>query len=169
METRINMSFIYSGIEELREIEEIYNNCFNIEDWGKIEFPSLKYTFCLCNLKDAFMGRLVKLKTDIKNMLEKLNNYKDTEIKAKLEKENLEEIIQNLILIEKEIDEQYHYFRHYLITLAKRYDTFKTEIAKHIYINVSEDIIYSQIKTIIKYEKSFIIVRDNLNRLIKLL
>ena len=39
METRINMNFMYSGIEELREIEEIYNNCFNIEDWEKQNFP----------------------------------------------------------------------------------------------------------------------------------
>ena len=129
----------------------------------------MKYTFCLCNLKDAFIERLDKLKIDIKDTIEKLNNYKDTKIKAKLEKEYLEGIIKKLNLIEKEICEQYYCFRSYLITIAKRNDTLKTEIAKHIYINISEDIIYSQIKTIIKYEKSFIIVRDNLNGLIKLI
>ena len=45
----------------------------------------------------------------------------------------------------------------------------KSEIAKNIYINISEDIINSRIKTLLKYEKNFIIYKDKLNILKKFL
>ena len=165
METKINMSFNFSGIKELREAEEIYNNCFNIEDFGETKYPSLKYTFCCINLRDEFIERLNNIKNDIKHTRKKLANYNGTKINAKLENDKLEENINKLVSIEKKVDEENEYFCDYLVTIAKRSDILRTELAKNIYIKISEDIINSQIKTLIKYEKSFLIIKDDLNRL----
>lgn len=169
MEDKINMKFNFSGIEELREAEKIYRNCFKIEGWDVTKYPSLKYTYCCTDLSDAFIDRLNKLKDDIIDIKEKLINYKDDKIKEKLEIEGVEEIINKLISLERQVNEENEYYCDYLITITKRSDVMKSEIAKNIYINISEDIINSRIKTLLKYEKNFIIYKDKLNILKKFL
>lgn len=73
--------------------------------------------------------------------------------------------MNKLLSFEKEANETYLYYRHYLTKLARKSDDLKNETAKSIYINASEEIIKSQIKYYINYEKKFLFINDNINKL----
>ena len=65
----------------------------------------------------------------------------------------------------KDVKEGYFYFNDYLIKSAKKYNTLGDETTKNIYVSTSEQIIDERIKYLIKYEKNFLLFKDNINKL----
>ena len=101
----------------------------------------------------------------MKKLLVQLNNYKGDKISILDEKENINKIISEIIEIIKNEDNEYEYYDKFLEVIAKKSDTFKTIESKEIYKNTSEDVLYTRIKNILKYEKAFLIFKEIINKL----
>ena len=123
----------FGDFEELKEAKELYIKRF-------MKYPSLKYTLYNWNLFLIFDDKIDKIKNDIKELKEKLNDYKGNKVNANKEIEKLDENTNKLLSIQKEAKEGYEYYKHYLIKLAKKSDELNNETAKSIYINTSEEI-----------------------------
>jgi len=167
----MNVNYYFGNFKELEEAEKIYEKCFyaNEKELNDIKHPSLKYIIYSWKLIDAFKDRINQIKTDIIEIKEKLKNYKGVKIDVINENNKLDEFMNKLFQNEKEIDQTYNYFEDYLVTTAKKSDVLKNETAKNVYIKTSEDILNSFFKEIIRCEKQFLIFKDNIIKLKKIL
>ena len=77
----------------------------------------------------------------------------------------LVEISNKLITIKKEANDEYDFYKIYLVKVTQQFDTLKNDKAKNIYIKTNEDIIISRIKYYLNYEKSFLIFNEILKQL----
>ena len=68
-----------------------------------------------------------KIKDSIKELTEKLDNYKGNKIDPIIEKKALEEINNKLDAYGKDVKEGYFYYNDYLIKSAKKYNTLGDE------------------------------------------
>ena len=136
------MSNSFGDFEELKETKELYikNLDADADKNGYMKYPCLKYALYNWNLLLTFDDRIDKIKNDIKELKEKLNDYKGNKVNANKEIEKLDENTNKLLSIQKEAKEGYEYYKHYLIKLAKKSDELNNETAKSIYINTSEEI-----------------------------
>lgn len=159
----------FSNFKELKEAEELYLNCLDIKDkdyWSTQQYPCLKYTLCTLLFLRTFRSKIYKIMDDIKILKTTLNDYKGAKVNAKEEIEQLDETMKKLVYFEKGANEDYIYYRHYLIDLAREFlNSINNESIKSIYINTSEEIIKSQIIYYLKYERSFLIINDNINKI----
>ena len=151
----------------LEEIEEEYNKCLTLKNFGDIDIPSLKYACYNLNLNKAFLKKIKIIRRNIKKVRESLSNGNKNSIDNIQETEQLNDIEAKLISFENEATEKYKFDNHYLINLAKRADKLKDPVADKVYVNASEDIIQSVIKYYINCEKYFILFNDKINSLIK--
>ena len=167
MEDKNKRYFYFSDFDELREIRQFYINSLYDADI-KIEiskYPSLIYAIYNKKLSKTFINRINVIKKDIKEILEKLNNYKDLKIEPKEEKLKLDEIINKLNSIEKKENDDYAYYCDFLIGVEKNLDSLKNEEAKNVYVNKSIEILNIRLNNYLKNEKSFLIFNDNINKL----
>ena len=157
----------FNDLKETKEAVEIYKNCLtpSEKDMKRIGYTALKYIVISYNLYIAFILRLRKIRSNIIETKEKLNDYKNNEINVIKEKEKFEEIINNLSIYEKEVSDGYNYFEEYLFKVAKGDKNLKNETSKNVYISTSEEIIKTQIKNYIKYEKCFVLYKDYINNI----
>ena len=165
MKAKKEIDTFFDKFEELNDKRCIYNNCFTLDNRVKNDYPSLKYANYHMNFFNAFHNDLIALKRDAKKLLVQLNNYKGDKINTPQEKEKINKIISELIEINKNEDNEYEYYDKFLAVIAKNYDTFKTKESEDIYKNTSEDILYIRIKNFLKYEKTFIIFKEIINKL----
>ena len=165
MEEKALFSYTYFDTKELKEREESYNKCLVMDESDDEDIPSLKYAFYNLNMLNNFDSKIEQIKNEIKEIKTQLNNYKGNIINCTEENKKLDEIINELIIIEKESDTQYFFDREYLINTAKKSDTLKDDVSKNVYIKTSEDILKNRIKCLMKYEKKFLIFEDIINKL----
>ena len=71
--------------------------------------------------------------------------------------------MNKLISFEKEAKDGYEYYKTYLIGGARMSDDLGDETAKNLYVKSSDNIIKSQIEFYMKYEKNFVIFKDDIN------
>jgi len=71
--------------------------------------------------------------------------------------------------IYKESKESFDFDRKYLGKLAKKYDTIIDDTFKSIYVNSSEEVIFSRIKYYINCEKYFLIYNEIIKQLLSFL
>jgi len=127
----------------------------------KIQIPSLKYFIYLLQLFQAFTNRISQIKSNIKEIEEKLKDFKGNGKIDWLEK--LDKIMNQLVSFEKEAKERYEYYRIYLINIARESDNLGNETSKNVYIKTSEGIIKTQIEFNMKCEKQILIIKDDIN------
>ena len=162
-----NLINMKTNIIELKEAEELYNNCFIItkEELERLSYPSLRYTLYSFNIKEAFRERVEQIIKVIEKIKEKLINYESKELDSNKEQKKLDEYIEKLNLFKKESEGIYLFNKEYLINIAKKADTIKNDIAKNIHVKSSEEILKAQIEYNIKAEKSLILIKDDINNL----
>ena len=71
--------------------------------------------------------------------------------------------------ISKESKESFDFDRKYLGKLVKKYDTIIDDTVKGIYVNSSEEVIFSRIKYYINCEKYFLIYNEIIKQLLSFL
>ena len=167
MEDNDKNKFVFTGFKELKEVEKLYAKCFEakVDNYIFKGIPSLKYALYNILLFKVFEYRINIIINDIKVLKKKLNDYQGSKLNAKEEIEKLDESILNLPSIKKEADERQIFYRHYLIDLAKKSDRLNNEAVKKIFVKGSEEIIQTQINYYMKYEKNFLNIFDNINKL----
>ena len=89
-----------------------------------------------------------------------MNNYEGDKIDKVQENIKLNNILEIVAKFEEECSQDYHFYKEYLITTAKRNDFLNNGMATQIYIKSSEEIIQFRIKKFLKQEKYFIIFND---------
>ena len=157
MENRIRID---NKFEELKEREETYCRCLNLDDFGYLTYPSLKYTVYNMKISKEFKNKITQMKNDINELKDKLNKYKGNRFDSKKEIKKLVDIDEELAtLLSKDNDDE-QFYRAYLIHVAKRSDTLNNEIAKKVYISSCEQILKSRIEYFLKCEKKFLIYND---------
>ena len=81
----------------------------------------------------------------------------------------LDDISSKLETFSKEVKNSFDFHRKYLGKIATKYDTIIDDTVKSIYVNSSEDVIFSRIKYYITCEKYFLIYNDIIKRLLSFL
>ena len=162
MENRIKID---NKFEELKEREEIYCQCLNLDDFGHLTYPSLKYTVYNMKISKEFKNKITQMKNDINELKDKLNKYKGNRIDSKKEIKKLDNIDGELTALLTKDNEDEEFYETYLIHIAKRADTLKNEIAKNVYTSSSEQILKSRIEYFLKCEKKFLIFNDFIQQL----
>lgn len=118
---------ISDKVNVIQEDEEYYKKCliFTQQDLKQVKTPYLKYAIYNLNLLEAFETKKNKIKDSIKELTEKLSDYKGNKIDPIIEKKALEEI--NNKSDGKDVKEGYFYYNDYLIKSAKKYNTLGDE------------------------------------------
>lgn len=157
----------FSNLEELSEAEKEYAECLHLKvaDFPNIKHPSLVYCLHSWRLWEVFARRIDDVIKELNVLKENISKYKGDKVKVNEEIQKLDNKISELKRIKQESDDNYEFYKHYLVSLAKRSDALGTEHAKNIYLNASEEIIKSLINYYIKNEKNFLIINDNINKL----
>ena len=166
MENQIELSKVLDTPEELKSAANIYYKCINLNGIKSLKSPSLKYSLYNSHLFNAFSGRRQRLKTEIEKLKEKLKNYKGDKIDINKEMIRLDDISSKLEAFQKEAKESFDFDCKYLGKVAKKYDTIIDDTVKSIYINSSEEVIFSRIKYYINCEKYFLICNDIIKQLL---
>ena len=169
MENQIELSKVLETPDELKDAANIYYNCINLNGIETLKSPSLKYSLYSLHLFEAFKIRNERLKTEIEKLKERLKNYKGNKLDINKEMIRLDEISSKLETFGKEAKESFDFYCKYLGKTAKKYDTIIDEKAKNIYINFSEEVIFSRIKYFLNCEKYFLIVNDIIKQLLSFL
>ena len=169
MENQIELSKVLETPDELKDAANIYYNCINLNGIETLKSPSLKYSLYILHLFEAFKIRNERLKTEIEKLKERLKNYKGNKLDINKEMIRLDEISSKLETFGKEAKESFDFYCKYLGKTAKKYDTIIDEKVKNIYINSSEEVIFSRIKYYINYEKYFLICNDIIKQLLSFL
>lgn len=157
----------FSNLEELNEAESRYAKCLQIKasDFPNIVHPSLIYGLYSWRLWEVFAARIDNVIKELNMLKEKISKYQGDKINVNEEIQYLAEKISELKEILQESDDNYEYYKDYLVSLAKRSDALGTELAKNIYSNASEDIIKTLINYYIKNEKNFLLIKEHMNKL----
>ena len=121
------------------------------------------------HLFEAFNIRRERLKTEIDKLKEILKNYKGNKLDINKEMIRLDDISSKLETFGKESNETFDFYCKYLGKLAKKYDTIIDNTVKSVYVNSSEEVIFSRIKYYIKCEKYFLIYNEIIKQLLSFL
>lgn len=167
MEDKNERAFKISDFEELREIRQIYMNSLYAAEGEILKLKNLTWKYAVYNkiLSETFTDRIDAIKADIKVIIEKLNNYKGSKIDPKEEKLKLDEIMNKLNSLEKKEYDDYNYYCDYLVGIAEKRITLKSEEANNIYVKTSEGILQIIANNYLKHEKTFLLFNDNINKL----
>ena len=169
MENGIELSKVLDTPDELKDAANIYYKCINLNGIEELKSPSLKYSLYNWHLFEAFNFRRERLKTEIEKLKERLKNYKGDKLDINKEMIRLDDISSKLETFGKESNETFDFYRKYLGKLAKKYDTIIDDTVKSVYINSSEEVIFSRIKYYIKCEKYFLIYNEIIKQLLSFL
>ena len=169
MENGIELSKVLDTPDELKDAANIYYKCINLNGIKLLKSPSLKYGLYYLNLFEVFTERRERLKTEIEKLKEKLKNYKGDKIDINKEMIRLDDISSKLETLGKEAKELFDFDLTYLGKVAKKYDTIKDDTVKSIYVNSSEEVIFSRIKYYINCEKYFLIYNEIIKQLLSFL
>ena len=169
MENEIALMKVLDIPDELKDVANIYYKCINLNGIESLKSPSLKYGLYNLHLFEAFNIRRERLKTEIEKLKEKLKNYKGDKIDINKEMIRLDDISSKLETFGKEAKESFDFYCKYLGKTAKKYDTIIDEKVKNIYINSSEEVIFSRIKYYINCEKYFLIYNEIIKQLLSFL
>ncbi len=169
MENGIELSKVLDTPDELKDAANIYYKCINLNGIEELKSPSLKYSLYNWNLFEAFNFRRERLKTEIEKLKERLKNYKGDKLDINKEMIRLDDISSKLETFGKESNETFDFYCKYLGKLAKKYDTIIDDTVKSVYINSSEEVIFSRIKYYIKCEKYFLIYNEIIKQLLSFL
>ena len=169
MENEIELRKVLDTPDELKDAANIYYKCINLNGIKSLKSPSLKYGLYHMHLFETFTNRRDRLKAEIEKLKEKLKNYKGDKIDINKEMIRLDDISSKLEILGKEAKEFYDFELTYLGKVAKKYDTIKDDTVKSIYVNSSEEVIFSRIKYFLNCEKYFLIVNDIIKQLLSFL
>ena len=169
MENGIELSTGLDTPDELKDAANIYYKCINLNGIEELKSPSLKYSLYNWNLFEAFNFRRERLKTEIEKLKERLKNYKGDKLDINKEMIRLDDISSKLETFGKESNETFDFDCKFLGKLAKKYDTIIDDTVKSVYINSSEEVIFSRIKYYIKCEKYFLIYNEIIKQLLSFL
>ena len=169
MENEIELNKVLDTPDELKDVANIYYKCINLNGIESLKSPSLKYSLYNLHLFEAFKIRNERLKTEIGKLKERLKNYKGNKLDINKEMIRLDEISSKLETFGKESKESFDFYCKYLGKTAKKYDTIIDEKVKNIYINSSEEVIFSRIKYYINCEKYFLIYNEIIKQLLSFL
>ena len=168
MENGIELRKVLDTHDELKDVANIYYKCINLMA-SNLKSPSLKYGLYNLHLFEAFNIRRERLKTEIDKLKEILKNYKGDKLDINKEMIRLDDISSKLETFGKESKESFDFDRKYLGKLAKKYDTIIDDTVKGIYVNSSEEVIFSRIKYYINCEKYFLIYNEIIKQLLSFL
>ena len=169
MENEIELRKVLDTPDELKDAANIYYKCINLNGIKSLKSPSLKYGLYHMHLFETFTKRRERLKAEIEKLKEKLKNYKGDKIDINKEMIRLDDISSKLEILGKEAKEFYDFELTYLGKVAKKYDTIKDDTVKSIYVNSSEEVIFSRIKYYINCEKYFLIYNEIIKQLLSFL
>ena len=153
--------------EEIKNAEILYYRSLNIGIDLVDDIPSLKYGIYFSNINDVYQIKIKYIKKDIDLLLKKLDEYKGSEINISEQKNKLDDINKQLDVFLKESKEDFEFYRHYLVSLAKKSDVLNNKNVTDIYIKSSEELIKNKIQFFLKKEKNFILFKDSINYLKK--
>ena len=153
--------------EEIKNAEILYYRSLNIGIDLVDDIPSLKYGIYFSNINDVYQIKIKYIKEDIDLLLKKLDEYKGSEINISEQKNKLDDINKQLDVFLKESKEDFEFYRHYLVSLAKKSDVLNNKNVTDVYIKSSEELIKNKIQFFLKKEKNFILFKDSINYLKK--
>ena len=153
--------------EEIKNAEILYYRSLNIGIDLVDDIPSLKYGIYFSNINDVYQIKIKYIKEDIDLLLKKLDEYKGSEINISEQKNKLDDINKQLDVFLKESKEDFEFYRHYLVSLAKKSDVLNNKNVTDVYIKSSEELIKNKIQYFLKKEKNFILFKDSINYLKK--
>lgn len=153
--------------EEIKNAEILYYRSLNINIDLVDDIPSLKYGIYFSNINDVYQIKIKYIKKDIDLLLKKLDEYKGSEINISEQKNKLDDINKQLDVFLKESKEDFEFYRHYLVSLAKKSDVLNNKNVTDVYIKSSEELIKNKIQFFLKKEKNFILFKDSINYLKK--
>ena len=153
--------------EEIKNAEILYYRSLNIGIDLVDDIPSLKYGIYFSNINDVYQIKIKHIKEDIDLLLKKLDEYKGSEINISEQKNKLDDINKQLDVFLKESKEDFEFYRHYLVSLAKKSDVLNNKNVTDVYIKSSEELIKNKIQFFLKKEKNFILFKDSINYLKK--
>lgn len=153
--------------EEIKNAEILYYRSLNIGIDLVDDIPSLKYGIYFSNINDVYQIKIKYIKKDIDLLLKKLDEYKGSEINISEQKNKLDDINKQLDVFLKESKEDFEFYRHYLVSLAKKSDVLNNKNVTDVYIKSSEELIKNKIQFFLKKEKNFILFKDSINYLKK--
>ena len=96
---------ISDKVNVIQEAEEYFKKCliFAQQDLKQVKTPYLKYAIYNLILLEAFVTKINKIKDSIKELTEKLDNYKGNKIDQIIKKKALEEINNKLDAYGKDV------------------------------------------------------------------
>jgi hypothetical protein len=153
--------------EEIKNAEILYYRSLNINIDLVDDIPSLKYGIYFNNINYVYQIKIKYIKKDIDLLLKKLDEYKGSEINISEQKNKLDDINKQLDVFLKESKEDFEFYRHYLVSLAKKSDVLNNKNVTDVYIKSSEELIKNKIQFFLKKEKNFILFKDSINYLKK--
>ena len=153
--------------EEIKNAEILYYRSLNINIDLVDDIPSLKYGIYFSNINSVYQIKIKHIKEDIDLLLKKLDEYKGSEINISEQKNKLDDINKQLDVFLKESKEDFEFYRHYLVSLAKKSDVLNNKNVTDVYIKSSEELIKNKIQYFLKKEKNFILFKDSINYLKK--
>ena len=153
--------------EEIKNAEILYYRSLNIGVDLVDDIPSLKYGIYFSNINSVYQIKIKYIKEDIDLLLKKLDEYKGSEINISEQKNKLDDINKQLDVFLKESKEDFEFYRHYLVSLAKKSDVLNNKNVTDVYIKSSEELIKNKIQFFLKKEKNFILFKDSINYLKK--
>ena len=153
--------------EEIKNAEILYYRSLNIGIDLVDDIPSLKYGIYFSNINSVYQIKIKHIKEDIDLLLKKLDEYKGSEINISEQKNKLDDINKQLDVFLKESKEDFEFYRHYLVSLAKKSDVLNNKNVTDVYIKSSEELIKNKIQFFLKKEKNFILFKDSINYLKK--
>ena len=153
--------------EEIKNAEILYYRSLNVGIDIVDDIPSLKYGIYFSNINDVYQIKIKYIKKDIDLLLKKLDEYKGSEINISEQKNKLDDINKQLDVFLKESKEDFEFYRHYLVSLAKKSDVLNNKNVTDVYIKSSEELIKNKIQFFLKKEKNFILFKDSINYLKK--
>ena len=154
MENGIELRKVLDTHDELKDVANIYYKCINLNGIESLKSPSLKYSLYNLHLFEAFKIRNERLKTEIGKLKERLKNYKGNKLDINKEMIRLDDISSKLETFGKESKESFDFYCKYLGS---------------IYVNSSEEVIFSRIKYYINCEKYFLIYNEIIKQLLSFL
>jgi hypothetical protein len=153
--------------EEIKNAEILYYRSLNIGIDLVDDIPSLKYGIYFSNINSVYQIKIKYIKEDIDLLLKKLDEYKGSKINISEQKNKLDDINKQLDVFLKESKEDFEFYRHYLVSLAKKSDVLNNKNVTDVYIKSSEELIKNKIQFFLKKEKNFILFKDSINYLKK--
>ena len=153
--------------EEIKNAEILYYRSLNIGIDLVDDIPSLKYGIYFSNINSVYQIKIKHIKEDIDLLLKKLDEYKGSKINISEQKNKLDDINKQLDVFLKESKEDFEFYRHYLVSLAKKSDVLNNKNVTDVYIKSSEELIKNKIQFFLKKEKNFILFKDSINYLKK--